>query len=230
MAQTLNISYQVLEYKYVDSLIECIVEAETQEGSFLSNMRINKQRLEQVFTNFLKQEDLQIYNKILIGVDTSNDQVVAFVVGEDLQDVIEETNQKQEDKVIDQYCGIQRLALSEMREQFKLTGQMMIVDSYGVRSRFQELKIGQIILTKYLDYIETLGYQCLSGLCTSRICLHICRKLGGKVGKSIHPKDLTCIDQSLCSMFKENIEIPIIYCRKYQIQQQQQENDQIKNQ
>ncbi|EAR99174.1 hypothetical protein TTHERM_00390140 (macronuclear) [Tetrahymena thermophila SB210] len=226
MASSKNIKYQILEYKYVNSLIECIVEAETQEGSFLYNMRINKERLEQVFINFLKHEDLQIYNKILIGIDTSDDQVIAFVVGEDLQDVIKETNQKQEDKVIDQYCGIQKLVLSEMSEQFKLPGEMMIVDSYGVRRRFQELKIGQIILTKYLDHIESLGYLCLSGLCTSRACLHICKKLGGKVAKSLHPKELFCIDSSLCSMFKENIEIPIIYCKKYQMQQQQLINDQ----
>lgn len=82
-----------MEYKYLESLVDCIGEAEMQENAFLQKMDMNRSELENIFSQFL--QDKETYEGIIIAIDRSNhDRVVGYIVGEDLIDVLEEIKNK----------------------------------------------------------------------------------------------------------------------------------------
>ncbi|KAL4460465.1 hypothetical protein ABPG74_000216 [Tetrahymena malaccensis] len=179
MLQIKNIRYQILEPQYLQGAIDCLNQVRNQAGSINSDLGINEQVNNGQSHIFLQYPDT--CSTTIIALDTSKeDYVCGIFPGIDFCNYTQLLRKQNTDNLINERNQIILKLLEPLTALNFQKGEFLMGINYGVRSDYENQKIGQNLAKLFIINALGLGYSITAGVFYNPKSAHVISKQNGQ--------------------------------------------------
>ncbi|KAL4507071.1 hypothetical protein ABPG72_001864 [Tetrahymena utriculariae] len=179
MLQTKNIRYQILEQKYLQGAIDCLNQVRNQPGSINSDLGVKELVNNEQSHIFLQYPDT--CSTTIIALDTSNgDYVCGIFPGIDFCNYTQLLRKTTSDPLINERNWIFLKLLEPLTALNFQKGEFLMGINYGVRSEYENQKIGQNLAKLFIINALGLGFSITAGVFYNPKSAHVISKQNGQ--------------------------------------------------
>ncbi|EAS06869.2 transmembrane protein, putative (macronuclear) [Tetrahymena thermophila SB210] len=175
MLQSKNIKYQILETKYLQGAVDCLNQVTNQPGAFNFDLGVNYPSQNDQTHFFYQYPDT--FSTTIIALDTSKEDLVCGIFpGIDFCNYIQLLRKQSNNPLINQFNQIDLKLLEPLATLNFQKGEILMGINYGVRSQYEDQKIGQNLTKLFLINALGLGFSIAAGISYNPISFHIVSK------------------------------------------------------
>ncbi|EAR83248.1 GNAT family acetyltransferase (macronuclear) [Tetrahymena thermophila SB210] len=189
-----SIKYQVLEAKYIKATIDCLNQVRNQAGTFNHELGYKEQIKSEENTIFMQYPD--VCCSTIIALDTQKeDYVCGILAGLDFCHYTQILRKQASDSFMNEK---NQMALKLVEPLIALNyqkGESLVAMNLGVRSEYENLKIGSNLLRLLIERASELRYSIITGITYNPIATHVFQKNNFQI--------CSCFDMSKSNLDEE---------------------------
>ncbi|EAS06870.1 hypothetical protein TTHERM_00725890 (macronuclear) [Tetrahymena thermophila SB210] len=180
MIQNKNIRYQILEPKYLQGAIDCLNQVRNQAGSINSDLGVNELANYDQSHIFLQYPDT--CSTTIIALDTSKDDLVCGIFpGIDYCNYTQLLRKQSTNPLINERNQIILKLLEPLTALNFQKGEFLMGINYGVRSEYENQKIGQNLAKIFIINALGQGFSITAGVFYNPKSAHVISKQNGQI-------------------------------------------------